>query len=66
MYNIHYTNQFKKDYKLVLRRGNKESIIKTVVSIITKKELLPSKYKQHKLSGKYVDCWECHLTPDWL
>jgi mRNA interferase YafQ len=27
---------------------------------------LPEKYRAHKLSGKYSDCWECHIKPDWL
>lgn len=27
---------------------------------------LPAKYNPHKLSGNYVDCWECHIKPDWL
>jgi mRNA interferase YafQ len=27
---------------------------------------LPRIYKPHKLTGNYIDCWECHLQPDWL
>ena len=27
---------------------------------------LPEKYKSHKLSGNYADCWECHIKSDWL
>lgn len=52
MYNIHYTKQFKKDFKLVLRRGNKEPLIKSVIGTIANKEELSSKYKPHKLTGE--------------
>ncbi|UOE42489.1 type II toxin-antitoxin system YafQ family toxin [Chryseobacterium suipulveris] len=27
---------------------------------------LPKKYKPHKLSRNYANCWECHIKPDWL
>ena len=27
---------------------------------------LPSKYKPHKLSGRYEGKWECHIMSDWL
>ena len=29
-------------------------------------ESLPEKYKDHSLSGNYVNFRECHLKPDWL
>jgi len=28
--------------------------------------LLDPKYKDHKLHGKYNNCRECHIEPDWL
>lgn len=66
MYNIIFTNKFKKDYKLLLRRGYNEVLIKRVISILVNKQMLTLKYKPHKLIGDYADCWECHLNPDWL
>ena len=59
MYNIEYTNKFKKQYKLALKRGNNELLIQKVIAAIANKSTLPVKYKVHKLSGKYEDCWEC-------
>ena len=66
MNNIIFTNKFKKDYKLLLRRGYNEVLIKRVISVLVNKQMLPLKYKPHKLIGDYADCWECHLNPDWL
>lgn len=66
MYNIEYTNKFKKQYKLALKRGNNELLIQKVIAAIANKSTLPVKHKVHKLSGKYEDCWECHILPDWI
>jgi mRNA interferase YafQ len=44
----------------------KETLIQTVIALIAKKMPLPAKHKAHKLTGKYSDCWECHIQPDWL
>lgn len=27
---------------------------------------MPEKNKDHSLSGDYIGCRECHITPDWL
>jgi mRNA interferase YafQ len=63
---IAFTSRFKKDFKLMLKRGFDESLLHDAISKIVAGEKLPAKYKSHKLSGEYSDCWECHLLPDWL
>ena len=42
------------------------TLIDKAMSILIEEGSLPSVYHQHKLSGKYSDCWECHIKPDWL
>ena len=66
MYNIEYTGRFKKDYKLAVKRGRKETLIQYVISLIANGTQLSATYKPHKLTGEYKDCWECHIQPDWL
>jgi mRNA interferase YafQ len=66
VYTVAYTTQFRREYKLALRRGQKEALIQKVITLIATKTPLPAKYKAHKLSGDYKDCWECHVLPDWL
>ena len=66
MYNIEYTGSFKRDYKLALKRGFKEPKIQTVISMLVNGTPLSIKYRPHKLTGEYKDCWECHIQPDWL
>lgn len=41
-------------------------LLKEAMSLLAQTGTLPPKYKPHKLTGNYKDCWECHLRPDWL
>ena len=60
------TNQFKKDIKLAKKRNKKIEKLKRVMNLIVSQKELPSKYENHKLSGIYKGCHECHIEPDWL
>ena len=60
------TNQFKKDVKLSKKRNKKIEKLKKVMNLIVSQEELPTKYENHKLSGIYKRCLECHVEPDWL
>jgi mRNA interferase YafQ len=66
MYSISYSNKFKKDYKICKKRGYDISKLEEVVQLLEKNGKLPAKFKPHKLTGNYRDCWECHIKPDWL
>ena len=74
MIKIERSNQFKKDYKLMIKRGNFESnffdlldmLITNITQGLPPQKLLPSRYNLHKLYGNYKDCFECHIKPDWL
>ncbi len=37
-----------------------------MVTLLLEERLLEPKYQNHKLSGEFGDCRECHLQPDWL
>ena len=52
-YEIKYTTQFKKDYKLAKRRGLDITLFKDIVSKIANGETLDTKYKDHPLSGNW-------------
>jgi mRNA interferase YafQ len=66
MYQVVFTNKFKKDYKLSLKRGNSEQEIKKTMQMLVEEIELPAKYREHKLIGEYADCMECHIRPDLL
>lgn len=65
-YEIKYTTQFKKDYKLAKRRGLDITLLKDIISKIANGEILDTKYKDHPLSGNWSGHRECHIQPDWL
>ncbi len=66
MYELEYTNQFKKDFKKVMKQGLDLSCLHTVLNHLVEEGQVPSSYKPHILSGKLAGIWECHIKPDWL
>ena len=53
MLKIRYTNQFKKDYKLIQKRGYDVNKLKSVIKLLVEEKSLPLKYKDHYLTGSY-------------
>lgn len=66
MLSISYTNQFKKDFKKVQKRGFNIAELETLVELIVNEQPIPARYKNHKLIGDYKNIWDCHIKPDWL
>ena len=67
MFSIDYTNEFKKQAKLMQKRGYNMNLLNEAIKILIKTGTLPSdKYKTHKLQGNYKNLWEAHLQSDWL
>ena len=68
MLKIEFTGQFKKDYKLVLKRGCDPQDLTTVITLLSAEQPLPIKYRDHPLenSRNYKGMRECHIKPDWL
>ncbi len=57
---------FERDAKKMKRRNKDLSKLKEVLEILVSGKNLPSKYRNHKLTGNYRGYWECHIEPDWL
>jgi mRNA interferase YafQ len=67
MYEVFYTNEFKKQLKLMIRRGKKAEIVNKAIETLGETGTLPVvPYRTHKLSGNFANHWEAHLEPDWL
>lgn len=68
MLKIEFTAQFKKDYKLAIKRGCDPEELTTVISILASEQPLPAKHRDHPLenSRSYKGMRECHIKPDWL
>lgn len=63
---VRMTSQFKKDYKLAMKRGMNIELLDKVIDILAMGETLPDKYRDHALTGNWVGHRECHIQPDWL
>lgn len=63
---VTWTNQFKKDYKLAMKRGLPIDELDNVIRMLAESDSLPEKYKDHELSGNWKGFRECHVQPNWL
>lgn len=63
---IVWTRQFKKDYKLALKRNMDIELLDNIILALAKGEKLPDKNRDQSLSGDWVGHRECHIQPDWL
>ena len=63
-----FSGQFKRDYKLAVKRGCDPRKLEEVVSLLCSEQPLPEVYRDHALvnSRKYKGMRECHIEPDWL
>lgn len=66
MLEIKFTSKFKKDYKLIKKRGMNINLLKEIVDKLANNIPLEEKYKDHELMGNYKGFRECHIQPDWL
>ena len=68
MLSIEFTTQFKKDYKLAIKRGCNPDKLMEVIERLANEAELHAKYRAHALtnSRNYKDMRELHIQPDWL
>ena len=66
MLEIRASNRFRKDLKLIARRGLDLDLLDAVVMRLCNMEQLEPKYRDLPLTGDYAGFRECHILPDWL
>lgn len=67
MLKIRFRKQFRKDYKRVIKQpGHSPELFQEVLDHLVTEQTLPTKYRDHALSGNYAGFRECHILPDWL
>ena len=66
MLDIVPSNRFKKDLKLVKKRGLKIDNLRMVITLLAAEQKLDEKHRDHALTGNYRGFRECHVEPDWL
>lgn len=66
MIEIVLSNQFKKDLKLLSKRGYNLDLLEDVVDRLANFVPLEERFRDHALTGNYSGFRECHIRPDWL
>ena len=64
--NVRWRNRFKKDYKLMMKRGKDIAALDYVIEELAVPNSLPEKYQDHTLKGEYEGYRDCHIEPDWI
>ncbi len=67
MRRIERASAFKKDFKRVSKRqrgAEVEGLLREALSYLLNDRPLPAKYKDHPLTGDWIDFRDCHLRPD--
>ena len=65
-YELVTTAKFRKDVKLMKKRGKNLKLLQEVIDTLLEGKLLDTKYKDHALVGNYIGFRECHIQPDQL
>jgi mRNA interferase YafQ len=61
-----FTNQFKKDLKLMEKRHRDMDKIYEVMALLIWAEPLPERCREHKLHGDLEGFTECHIEGNWI
>ena len=65
-YDVSWTGQFKKDYKLARKRNLNIELLDEIILKLARGEELPKENRDHALSGNWLGYRECHIQSDWL
>lgn len=66
MRQIERAGAFKRQYKLMLKRGKSEEKMRAVIALLAEDKPLPAACRDHALTGKLAAFRDCHIEPDWL
>jgi len=65
-YEIQPTSQYKKDVRLLKKRGYDLSLLNGVVAKLANGETLPPQHRDHPLKGNRKGYRDCHIQNDWV
>jgi mRNA interferase YafQ len=66
MYKLQPTSKYRKDVRLLQKRGYDLSLLKDVVGKLANGESLPAKHCDHPLHGNRRGYRDCHIKDDWI
>ena len=66
MYRIEFTNEMKRNVKLMRKRGKDISKLTDIINKLASGQVLPQSNNDHQLTDNLRDFRKCHIGPDWL
>jgi mRNA interferase YafQ len=63
---VHESPRFLRDIKRIKKRGLDLSKLRHVVTLLSEKQPLPIRYRDHALTGNWIGHRDCHIQPDWV
>lgn len=66
MLKIEFTNAIKKDLKNYKHQKEVLLELQEIIKLLIEKRKLPTKYRDHNLTGNWIDHRECHVRNDIL
>ena len=63
---VYQTKAFKRDIRKMVKRAKNLEKLYAVIELLAEGTRLPTKYRDHNLTGNWQGCRECHVEPDWL
>jgi len=65
-YEVKPTGKFRKDYKLMEKRGLPVELLDDIILMLADGIPLPARNCDHALTGNWAGHRECHIMSDWL
>lgn len=65
-YKTVWTNKFKKEYKLAMKRGKNLAKLDEIIRLLARGLDLPASLCDHELKGNWKNHRELHIEGDWL
>lgn len=66
MLQIRESSRFRRDIKRLKRRGKDIGKLRAVIIELANELPLPERYRDHALTGDWLNYRDCHIEPDWL
>ena len=66
MRRLSQTHQFSRDVRRMAKRGKDIAKLRKVVKRLAEELSLDLRHRDHPLIGKFINCRDCHVEPDWI
>lgn len=66
-YRIVETAQYRRDLRRLERAGRYDvARLDEIINALARGQVLPPRFRNHRLKGTLAECEECHISGDWL